>query len=146
NLLLGSLKGVGFSPLVFPVIAHAERVVEADEVRAVLAATTAQRLDDEARHEDAGQPDKQAAQAEQDQLLDNQPAPVALLRLEEEFHAAQRMRLKRMRLIRWIRMGALTRAPPATMYQGCRNSSIGVGVSKAPWSDLEIRSLRDNYR
>ncbi len=38
--------------------------------------------------------------------------------------AAQRMRLKRMRLIRWIRMGELTRIPPATMYQGCRNISI----------------------
>src|SRR5579864_1306822 len=39
--------------------------------------------------------------------------------------AAQRRRLKRMRLMRWMRMGELTRAPPATMYHGCKKNSIG---------------------
>ncbi len=36
--------------------------------------------------------------------------------------AAQRMRLKRMRLMRWIRIGALTSAPPAAMNHGFANS------------------------
>ena len=42
--------------------------------------------------------------------------------------AAQRMRLKRMRLIRWMMIGALTRAAPAIMYAGLRNSQTWRGV------------------
>ena len=38
--------------------------------------------------------------------------------------AAQRTRLKRMRLMRWMMIGELTSSPPAAMYQGCRNSSM----------------------
>src|SRR5438270_11618539 len=43
--------------------------------------------------------------------------------------AAQRMRRKRMRLIRWMMIGELTSAPPTTMLAGLRkNSNMGAGL------------------
>src|SRR4051794_34868429 len=44
--------------------------------------------------------------------------------------AAQRTRRKRMRLIRWMMMGELTRAPPIAMLRGLANSS-NMGTASA---------------
>src|SRR5438105_4881897 len=45
--------------------------------------------------------------------------------------AAQRTRLKRMRLIRWMMIGELMRAPPMTMFAGFKNSSyMGRGLHR----------------
>src|SRR5205085_1049783 len=62
---------------------HAGRIVDDDEVESVLAGVAAEA---EPSQQQADQQDQQAAQREQDELLDDELAAVALLRLEEELH------------------------------------------------------------
>src|SRR5262249_9628652 len=53
--------------------------------------------------------------------------------------AAQRMRLKRMRLIRWMMIGELTRAPPATTYAGLVNRG---NIPKSTSGTLQIADCK----
>ncbi len=71
---------------------------------------------DVAGQQEADEKHEQDAQQQQDQLLDDEPAAVAFCDLRRNSIAAHRMRLKRMRLIRWMMIGALTSSPPAAMY------------------------------
>ncbi len=83
DLLLGDLKGVRVRPLIGKVIAHARRVVEDDDMRRTL---SGRHGPDKTRDKEPGQEDQQAAQQQQNKLFDDEPAAVALLRLEQELH------------------------------------------------------------
>src|SRR5436305_1650417 len=73
-------------PLTPPSVPHARRVVEDDDVQRVLRAGEGQCVPQESGQEQAGKQDQHDPQEQQDELLDDQPAAVFLLRLEQEFH------------------------------------------------------------
>ena len=77
------LERIGFRSLFRELVGHAGRVVEDDDVRGSLSGRHGA---DEASDQEAGQQHQQAAQRQQDHLLDDEPAAIAFLRLEQELH------------------------------------------------------------
>src|SRR5262245_66159306 len=60
--------------------------------------------------------------------------------------AAQRRRRKRMRLMRWMMIGALMSAPPATMNHGLRNKLKKLGMAAHLRRGLQSHSMMQELR
>src|SRR2546423_1497619 len=59
--------------------------------------------------------------------------------------AAQRTRLKRMRLMRWMMMGELMSAPPIAMLRGLANSSnMGTALAGGSHGHAVMQELGEN--
>ena len=86
NVVLGDLEAVLGSAVLLPRVAHAERVVEEDDVDVLLAAEVREVEADEAQDEQTRQGDEEAAQQQEEHLLDDEATAIALLGLEEELH------------------------------------------------------------
>ena len=80
------------TPLAFhpPGVRHAGRIVEHDDMDRALRLGEGERVANEPGQEQPDEQDQQDAQEQEDQLLDDAPPAVALLRLEQEFHRRPR--------------------------------------------------------
>ena len=130
RLLLGLIDDRLHGPLAFaergcvvPAVAHRVAVVHEHEVMRRAGPQQPQPLvsqhqvgQHQHQHGDGRHP-----RCEQEQLLEQDPPPVAPLALDRNCIAAQRIRCCRRRLIRWITIGTATSGKPIASNVGNRN-------------------------
>ena len=86
NVVGGDLEAVLGNAAFLPFVAHAEGVVDQNDMHALFAREVGHVEPDEPQHQQTDERDEEAAKEEEEQLFDDESSAIAFLGLEEELH------------------------------------------------------------